>query len=222
MWCVPKITPEFTERMEDVRTLYAKPYDPKEPVLCTDEKSKQLIEDTRVVTNTKEGGPRKRDYEYKRNGTRNVFVTVEPNGGHREVRVTAHRKRPDFAKEIQRIVDLPRYRDADKVHSVLDNLNTHVEKSFTETFPAEEAERILSKIEFHYTPKHASWLTMAEIEIGVLDRQCIRGRIPTEEKLTRRIDAWRHERNTERATISWRFTVEDARKKFKYTSPKLN
>ena len=175
-----------------------------------------------MVTNTKEGSPRKRDYEYKRHGTRNVFVTVEPKGGHREVRVTAHRTRPDFAKEIQRIVDLPRYQDAEKIHLVLDNLNTHFAKSFTETFTPEETARILAKIEFHHTPKHASWLNMAEIEIGILDRQCIRGRIPTEGKLVEHISAWQRERNREQATISWMFTVEDARKKFKSIGQKLN
>jgi hypothetical protein len=222
MWCVPNLTPEFKKRMEDILNLYAKPYDPTQPVLCTDEKSKQLIEDTRTVTNTKEGSPRKRDYEYKRHGTRNVFVAVEPKGGHREVTVTAHRKRMDFAKEIRRVVDLPRYRDADKIHIVLDNLNTHFEKSFLETFGAEETRRLMNRIEFHHTPTHASWLNMAEIEIGILDRQCIRGRIPTEEKLVQRVSAWQYERNTEQATISWKFTVENARTKFKYTDPKLN
>ena len=141
----------------------------------------------------------------------------ERGHGHEEIKVTAHRTRPDFAKEIQRIVDLPRYRDAEKIHLVLDNLNTHFEQSFTKTFTQEEAERILSKIQFHYTPKHASWLNMAEIEIGILDRQCIRGRMPTEEKLVRNITAWNNERNKQHATITWKFTVQDARVKFKYS-----
>ena len=199
--------------MEDVLTLYAKPYDRSQPVLCFDEKSKQLIEETRVPKKTKEGKVRRRDYEYKRNGTRNIFVTVEAKGGHREVTVTTQRKREDFAREIKRIVDLPRYKNATIIHIVHDNLNTHFAKSFYQTFSKEEAERTLSRIQFHHTPKHASWLNMAEIEIGVLDRQCIKGRIATEEKLVTQIHAWRHERNRQQAIINWKFTVTKAREK---------
>ena len=222
MWCIPTITPEFITRMEEVLTLYARPYDPKEPVLNFDEKSKQLIEDARVLTQTKEGKVRRRDYEYKRNGTRNIFVTVEPKGGYREVTVTTQRKREDFAHEIKRIVDLPRYNEAAIIHIVLDNLNTHFAKSFYQTFSKEEAERILSRIQFHYTPKHASWLNMAEIEIGVLDRQCIKGRIATEKRLVTQIHAWQHERNRQQAMINWKFTVTKAREKFTYSGDKLS
>jgi hypothetical protein len=216
MWCIPKITPEFIERMEEVLELYAKPYDPKEPLLCFDEKSKQLLEETRAPRNTEEGRPRRRDYEYRRNGTRNIFVTVEPKGGYRDVSVTGHRKKPDFAHEIERVAGLPRYRKATKIHIVLDNLNTHFEKSLLETFGKEKAVRLLARIRFHYTPKHASWLNMAEIEIGVLSRQCIRGRVPTGEKLAAKIAAWQAERNEKKAMIEWRFTVDAAREKFKY------
>lgn len=222
MWCIPNLTPEFIERMEDILKLYAKPYNSREPVLCFDEKSKQLIEDIRTVKNTQEGSPRKRDYEYQRNGTRNLFVTIEPKGGHREVTVTQHRKKPDFAKEIKRILEFPRYEHATKIHIVLDNLNTHFEKSLIETFGAEKTKRLIDRITFHYTPKHASWLNMAEIEIGILDRQCTRGRIPTEEKLVQRIGAWKDERNMQKATINWRFTMEDARTRFRYKGAKLN
>lgn len=222
MWCIPEITPEFIACMEDVLTLYAKPYDPKEPVLNFDEKSKQLIEETRGVQQTKEGKPRRRDYEYKRNGTRNIFVTVEPKAGHREVSVTLQRKRSDFAEEIRRIIDLPRYKDASTIHIVLDNLNTHFEKSFYTTFTKEAADGMLSRITFHHTPKHASWLNMAEIEIGILERQCIKGRIPSEEKLITMINAWKEVRNEARATINWKFTVADAREKFKYMGDKLS
>lgn len=221
MWCVSEITPEFIERMENLLTLYSQPYNALAPVLCFDEKSKQLLEETRLSQNTEAGKPRRKDYEYKRNGTRNIFVCVEPKGGHREVTVTRHRKRSDFAKEIRRIVELPRYARAEKIHCVVDNLNTHFEKSFYGTFEKEEAERILSKMRFHYTPKHASWLNMAEIEIGILDRQSIRGRIPTQEMLTSQICFWKKERNKSKAMISWTFTVKDARKKFKYASTKL-
>ncbi len=200
MWCIPEITPEFTKRMEDILELYARPYDPKEPVICFDEKSKQLLKDTRPVKNTKAGKPRWRDYEYERNGTRNIFVTVEPKGGHREVTVTKQRKKPDFAKEIQRIIELPRYKNVTTIHIVLDNLNTHFEKSFLETFGEEETRRIMSRIRFHYTPKHASWLNMAEIEIGTLSRQSIQGRIPTEEKLVEKARLWQERRNDAQAT----------------------
>jgi len=202
--------------MEDVLDLYEKPYNAKEPVICFDEKSKQLIADTREIQLAKEGKPKRRDYEYKRNGTRNIFVTVEPKGGHREITVTKRRTRADFAKEIQRIVDLPRYADALKVHIVLDNLNTHFEKSLIETLKKGESERLISKIQFHHTPKHASWLDMAEIEIGILDRQCLKGRISTETKMKTKIEAWKKVRNENGAKINWKFTTKDARVKFKY------
>ncbi len=221
MWCLPTLTPEFIGRMEDILELYEKPYDPTEPVLCIDEKSKQLLADTRPVKNqTKNGTVRRRDYEYHRNGTRNIFVTVEPKGGWRDVTLTQRRTKSDFATEIQRIINLARYQNAQKIHIVLDNLNTHFEPSFFETFPKEEAERILSKIQFHYTPKHASWLNMAEIEIGILSRQCIRGRIPTSEHLTARIAPWQQGRNARSIKINWKFTVKDAREKFHYVGSK--
>jgi DDE superfamily endonuclease len=222
MWCIPKVTPEFIDRMENILDLYAKPYDPEEPMLCFDEKSKQLLQDTRAPLPMKSCIPVRRDYEYKRNGTRNIFITVEPKGGYREVAVTQRRQKPDFAKEITRIIALPRYRHAKKIHVVLDNLNTHFESSFIETFGKEEAVRITDRIAFHYTPKHASWLNMAEIEISVFSKQSIRGRIPTEDALISRAGMWQKERNRERATISWKFTVADARKKFNYEPQKLN
>jgi hypothetical protein len=216
MWCIPAVTPEFTRRMEDILDLYQKPYDSKQPVLCFDEKSKQLLKDGRPVQRPKEGTLRRRDYEYERHGTRNIFMTIEPTGGYRETTVTNHRKKPDFAKEIQRITELPRYRHAHIIHIVLDNLNTHFEPSFFETFSKKEAKRILSRIQFHYTPKHASWLNMAEIEIGIFSRQSIRGRIPTEERLIQHARIWQERRNRQHSMIHWKFTVKDARVKFKY------
>lgn len=221
MWCIPTITPEFVVRMEEILDLYQKPYDPQEPVICFDEKSKQLLKDTRPIQRPKEKRLRHRDYEYERNGTRNIFVTVEPKGGHREVAVTNHRKKPDFAKEMKRIVELSRYRTAQVIHIVLDNLNTHFEKSFTETFGTKETKSIMDRIQFHYTPKHASWLNMAEIEIGIFSRQSIRGRIGTEEKLKEHAKIWQERRNQEHAMINWRFTTQDARKKFKYEPKRL-
>ena len=216
MWCIPKVTPEFIERMEHVLELYGTPYNPLEPILCFDEKSKQLLKDTRAIQEMKEGRARRRDYEYKRNGTRNIFVTVEPKGGYRAATVTKRRTKQDFAHEMKRIMELPRYLTCRKIHVVLDNLNTHFEKSFLETFGKDETETIMRRIQFHYTPKHASWLNMAEIEIGILNRQCIRGRIPTEERLTAKVAAWQTERNEQRAMIQWKFSVKAARKKFKY------
>lgn len=222
MWCVPKLTPEFTERMEDILTLYAKPYDPKEPVICFDEKSKQLIDNVRPAQQTKSGKPRRRDSEYQRNGTRNLFMTVEPKGGFRTVSVTEHRKKPDFAQEIKRIAGLPRYRKATKIHLVLDNLNTHFEKSLTETFNRRNARALITRIQFHHTPKHASWLNMAEIELSVMGRQCLNRRIPTEALLTREVGVWENYRNDRHAVIRWRFTLADAREVFKeYYNAKL-
>lgn len=222
MWCIPNVTPEFIKRMEEILDLYHKPYDPEQPVLCFDEKSKQLIKDTRSLQRAKERRLKHRDYEYERNGTRNIFVTVEPKGGYREVAVTKHRKKPDFAKEMKRIIKLPRYQTAKIVHIVLDNLNTHFEKSFLEIFGAKDAVRIINRVQFHYTPTHASWLNMAEIEIGIFSRQSIRGRIGTEEKLKEHARIWQKGRNRERAMINWRFTTKDARKKFKYEPKRLN
>lgn len=222
MWCIPTLTPEFIARMEDILNLYAKPYDPRKPVLCFDEKSKQLIKDTRLLQQATEKRLAHRDYEYERHGTRNIFVTVEPNRGYREVTVTHRRKKPDFAKEMKRIVKLPRYRMAKKIHIVLDNLNTHFEKSFTETLGTKEAKSIIHRIQFHYTPKHASWLNMAEIEIGIFSRQSIRGRIGTEEKLKEHARIWQKGRNREHAMIHWKFTTKDARMKFKYEPKRLN
>jgi hypothetical protein len=216
MWCIPTITPTFIVRMEDILTLYEKPYDPLEPVLCMDEKSRQLLADTHPLQRPKEGVPQRRDYEYVRGGTKNLFVTVEPKAGYREITVTSNRKKADFAREVRRIVDLPRYRDAKKIHIVVDNLNTHFESSFYETFGEEEARRVLSRLQFHYTPVHASWLNMAEIEIGILDHSYLGTRVATEKDLRMRARQCVRERNKKGATISWSFTVKHARTKFKY------
>ena len=222
MWCMPKITPSFIERMEDVLELYAKPYDPEEPVICFDEKSKELREDARRFKKTRKGRVRRRDYEYQRNGTANIFLSVEPKGGYRRAKVTKRRTRSDFAREMRRIISLPRYRRVKKMHLVLDNLNTHDEKSLALTFGMRETRRIMRKMHFHHTPAHASWLNMAEIEIGVMSTQAIKGRIPDKEKLVRQIRAWQNLRNRKRAMITWTFTKRKARKKFGYKSAKLS
>lgn len=216
MWCIPTITPEFIARMEDILGLYAHPYDPKEPVLCFDEKSKQLLKDTRSGTPTKPGKPRRQDYEYKRNGVRNIFLAVEPKGGFRTVSVTHRRTKTDFAREIERIVALARYRNAKRIHIVLDNLNTHFEKSLIETFSPDKTKRMMRRFRFHYTPKHASWLNMAEIELSIMGRQCVNRRIPTASKLVSATTSWEQRRNSQSATINWRFTKQDARRIFEY------
>jgi len=215
MWCVPKLTPEYIERMESVLDLYAKPYNEEEPVVCIDEKSKQLLQNVRSSILASEHAFRKADYEYKRNGTRNIFCAVEPKGGKRRVAVTKRRTKADFAQFVRDLVDTD-YARARKVHVVCDNLNTHFPASFRETFGKTEADRILSRIEFHYTPKHASWLDMAEIELSILSRTAIKGRIPDEARLIERTKRFQESRNARRATINWTFTKADARRALKY------
>jgi len=208
--------------MEDVLDLYAEPYDPKRPTVNFDETSKQLIKETHAPLPLAPGQPQRYDYEYERNGTRNLFLCVEPQAGWRHVAVTEQRTMIDFARQMQWLVD-ERYPRADKIRVVLDNLNTHRPASLYEAFPPEEARRLLTKLEFHYTPKHGSWLNMAEIELSVLQRQCLDRRIPEALTLTRAIAAWETRRNTEQATIDWRFSVTDARQKLQrlYPSPSL-
>lgn len=213
MWCIGEMTPEYTERMHDLLDLYAEPYDPKKPVVCFDEKSKQLLGH---VKNPLRGRVTREDYNYARSGTRNIFMAVEPKGGKRCTEVTRRRKKGDFARFMKRLV-CEQYSGADTIRLVMDNLNTHNESSFYETFGAREAKRLLKKLEFHYTPKHASWLNMAEIEIGVMDRQAIKGRISDEAALKRRIAIWQGKRNFDRIGIKWTFTKEKAdRKMSKY------
>ena len=214
MWCIGKITAVYRNRMYDLLDLYAEEYDPKRPVICTDEKSKQLLQNKKDPIVMRPGRGERYDYEYKRNGTRNIFVAVEPKGGWRKAAATRRRKKPDFARFIRDLVDDPRYRDVDVIRLVLDNLNTHFAASFYATFPKKEAERILKKIEFHYTPCHASWLNMAEIELNIMDRECIGGRrIPDEETLRRELKAWQKRRNKAKRKIEWKFTRQDADRK---------
>ena len=212
MWCIGRITTEYRERMYDLLGLYAKPYDPSEPVVCLDEKSKQLLEQTRQPLPATPGQVAKEDYEYKRAGTRNLFVAVEPKAGHREVEVTRQRTKPDFVAFVQYLAQEV-YTQARKIHLVLDNLNTHFRASFEEVMGLEAAGVLLSRLEFHYTPKHASWLNMAEIEIGILDRQCTGCRIGDEARLRSEVLAWEERRNQERRRIEWKFTRQEADQK---------
>lgn len=192
--------------------LYATAYDEDYPVVCMDEKSKQLIIDIRKTIPLKPGSLEKYDYEYKRNGTRNIFVAVEALAGKRKIKVTQTRKKGDFAHFIKEVIDQD-YPQAKKVRLVLDNLNTHFSSSFYETFSKEEAERILGKIDFYYTPKHGSWLNMAEIEINMMDRECLARRIGEAEKWINEINDWTENRNEVKKKIYWKFTKQDADEK---------
>ena len=198
--------------MEDVLDLYAEPYDPERLVVCFDETSTQLLADIREPLPAKPGRPRREDYEYRREGTRNLFLTCEPKAGWRHVAITQQRTMQDFAHQMQWLVDAA-YPNVLVVRLVLDNLNTHRMASLYETFPAAEARRIAKRLEFHHTPKHGSWLNMAEIEFSVLARACLKGRNPDEDALHRNIRAYEAERNAATATINWRFTTKDARAK---------
>lgn len=206
--------------MEDVLEVYAEPYDPARPQVNFDETTKQLIQETRQPLPAQPGQPQRYDYEYARNGTRNLFLFVEPQAGRRHVHVTEQRTKVDFAHEMQWLVD-EGYPEATVIRVVLDNLNTHKMASLYEAFEPAEARRIARKLEFHYTPKHGSWLNMAEIELSVLQHQCLDRRIPDEAMLQREIAAWEAQRNAEQATINWRFSVTDARKKLARLYPSL-
>jgi len=211
MWCIGKITPEYLKRMYDILDLYQEPYNPKKPVIGVDEKSKQLLGEKRMPIPLRPGKIEKYDYEYVRNGSANIFVAVEPKYGKRITRVTEHRTKKDFANFMRDMVWS--YPIAEKLRIVLDNLNTHFESSFYEAFEKIEADSILSKLEFHYTPKHASWLNVAEIEIGALDAQCTGRRMRNISFLREEVKACTKMRNKEKCKIDWRFTKEDADKK---------
>jgi len=212
MWCIGKLTEEYRKRMYDVLDVYARPYREREPVVCIDEKSKQLIRDSRVSLPMKAGAPAKLDYEYVREGTCNIFVAVEPRGGRRVVKVTERRTKSDFVSFVQRLLEHT-YASARKVHLVLDNLNTHFRKCFEEVLGPAAATALLRRVVFHHTPKHASWLNMAEIEIGVMDRQCLGRRLMDQATACREVDAWQRKRNADRRGIEWTFTRQEADRK---------
>jgi DDE superfamily endonuclease len=204
--------------MEDVLDLYAEPPDPKRPRVCFDERPVQLIGETRVPLPPAPGHPARYDYEYERKGTANLFVHFSPDrpdgdaGGWRHVAVTERRTKHDFAHQMRALVD-EHFPEADRLRVVLDNLNTHTPAALYEAFAPEEARRVASKLEFHYTPKHGSWLNMAELEISVLSRQCLDHRLASRAALSYEVTAWEADRNTAHATIHWRFTCADARTK---------
>lgn len=213
MWCIPEMTDEYVERMLDLVEIYERPYDSDYPVVCFDEKSKQLLGNTREPLPVKSGKPKRIDYEYKRNGTINIFVATEPKGKKRYTFVTKHRKKQDFAKTIKVLV-AQKYKSAKKLILITDNLNIHNEKTISQIL-GDEAKEILSRLEWHYTPKHASWLNMAEIEINALSGQCLRQRIPTFQDMQKQVASWQKDRNKMEVGINWQFTREKAIKKFK-------
>jgi DDE superfamily endonuclease len=203
---------DFVWRMEDVLDLYARPYDARHPVVCFDEQPRQLVEEIRTPLPRAHGRPERVDYEYRRRGTANLFLLFEPLAGWRHVEVTERRTAADFAHQMRALVDV-HHPAAGVIAVVLDNLSTHSPAALYQAFPPEEARRILRRLEFHYTPKHGSWLNMAELEFSVLDRQCLDRRLADPEILRREIAAWERARNAERGAVQWRFTVIDARTK---------
>jgi len=204
--------------MEDVLEVYTRPYDERRPQVCMDEGSKQLVTDLREALPMQPGHPKRIDYEYDPNGYCNVFVACEPLTGTRFLQVRERRTARDWAHFVRELIDV-HYPKADKIVLVMDNLNTHSPASFYEAFEPAEAWRLSQKLEIHYTPLHGSWLNMAEIELSVLARQCLAGRIPNFERAQQQVAAWQQARNQQRATIQWRFTTQDARIKLKRLYP---
>jgi len=213
MWCIPTITPEYEERMLDVLAVYERKYDSKKPVVCIDEKSKQLLEEVRAPIGTKPGEAAKADYEYKRNDTCNIFVAVEPKGNKRIVRVTRHRGGKDWASFIKYLL-LHVYKRIHKLVLVQDNLNTHNKKTLIEHLGEKLGKKLARKIEWHFTPKHASWLDQAEIEIHSLSKQCLNRRIPDFHTMQSEVAACVKKRNNDQCGITWQFTREKAKQKF--------
>lgn len=206
--------------MEDVLEVYTRPYDERYPQVCLDEKSKQLISEVREPLDASSGRGARHDYEYKREGIANLFIVSEPLAGWRHLQVTERRTKLDWAQCIKELVDL-HYPEAEKIVLVMDNLNTHTPAALYEAFTPAEARRIASKLEIHYTPKHGSWLNMAEIELSVLARQCLDRRIPDRESLAGEVGAWEDERNVAGSSIDWRFTTKEARIKLKHLYPEI-
>ena len=212
MRCVGRITAEYRDRMYALLGLYARPYNAREPAVCIDEKSKQLLRQTRAPIPVQPGQCAHEDYEYKRAGTRNIFVAIEPKGKRRRVEVTARRTKVDFVAFVKNLLETV-YATAITVHLVLDNLNTHFRQTFVDVSGEAAAAVVLQRVQFRYTPKHASWLNMAEIEIGIMDRQCTGHRIATPEMLQAEVEQWQQRRNHEGKGIEWNFTRQEADRK---------
>ena len=204
--------------MEDVLEVYTRPYDPKRPQVCMDETNKQLLRDTRAPLPLQPGQSARVDYEYERGGVVNLFLFCEPLAGRRWVDVTEHRTKADWAHQIKDLIEV-RYPDAEMIVLVMDNLNTHTPAALYEVFPPAEAKRLVDKLEIHHTPKHGSWLNMAEIELSVLSRQCLDRRVPDFAVLASEVTAWQERRNAAGGAVDWRFTTDDARIKLKRLYP---
>jgi transposase len=219
MWCIPQVDADYVARMEDVLDLYAEAPDPKRPVVCFDESPTQLIGEMRQPIPAKPGQVERYDYEYRRNGTANLFVFLDVHRPWRKVKVTERRAAEDFAACMRDLTD-DHYPEAERIRVVLDNLSTHSAGALYQSFPADEARRVLRRLEFHFVPKHASWLNMVEIEIGVLAGQCLDRRIESYTRLRAEIATWEQQRNAARARIKWMFTTQKARAKMARAYPK--
>jgi DDE superfamily endonuclease len=216
----PKANASFVAAMEDVLEVYTRPYDWQRPVICLDEASKQLVAEVQTPLAMQPGQPQRIDYEYERCGTANLFMVFEPLAGKRHVKVTERRTAVDFAEVIRDLVD-GAYATAEKIVLVMDNLNTHAPASLYEAFEPAEARRLLERLEIHHTPKHASWLNMAETELSVLARQCLDRRIADRTSLTREVACWEDQRNAAVVKVDWQFTTADARIKLKRLYPTI-
>jgi hypothetical protein len=216
----PAASADFVCAMEDVLEVYSRPHNPSRPVVCLDECSKQRVAETRVPLPAEPGQVERYDYEYERRGTANLFMLFEPLAGFRHVKVTDRRTAMDFAEVIRDLVDV-HYPQAEKIVLTMDNLNTHKLASLYQAFPPEEARRLAGRLEIHHTPKHGSWLNMAEIELSALATQCLDRRIADQETLAREVAAWQEARNAAGNTVDWRFTTADARIKLKRLYPSI-
>ena len=221
MWCIPpEQNAQFVCAMENVLEVYKRPYDPMRPVVCMDEKPKQLVKETRTPIAGGKGRPECFDYEYERNGTANLFMFVEPLKGWRRVEVTGRRTRLDWAQQVRRLIDAD-CKKAQTVTLVMDNLNTHSPASLYEAFEPAEARRLIEKLEIVYTPKHGSWLNVAEVELAAMEKQSIGGRVPDQESLSERSKAWERERNRAKVKVNWQFKTADARIKLRRLYPQI-
>ena len=221
-WCIPpQANAEFVWKMEDVLEVYKRPYDPKRPVVCLDEASKQLIGEVQTPVLASPGQVAQYDYEYVRNGVANIFMICQPLAGQRDVEVTDRRTKKDYARCLRKIAD-EMYPDAEVIVVVQDNLNTHSPASLYEAFEPQEAKRLADRFEFHYTPKHGSWLDVAEIELSILGRQCLARRIDNANDLRREVEAWEVARDTAATKVNWQFTTDDARIKLRRLYPSID
>lgn len=221
MWCIPpKQSAEFVYHLEDILEVYKRPYDRRRPVVCLDETFKQLIGEVREPLPPRPGSVERFDHVYQRNGVANLFIAFEPLKGWRTIQVTDQRRRVEWAEFVRSLIQ-GRYRHAEKIALVMDQLNTHTAASLYEAFPPDEARRLANKLEIHHTPKHGSWLNMAEIELSVLARQCLGRRMGSRSFLQREVQSWETQRNRNKSAVNWQFTTADARIKLRRLYPSL-